>query len=377
MEYLYNNRVELKGFDNDNSYLEYLIKVYGKDSLNYLSFEKDRRIFISDKIEGFIAYVVVKKVALCIGDPICLDNKKREFILEFMEYCKNIKIKPCFSSITKETRDILENLNFVVSKYGEEAVIELNSYEMTGKKTLKLRQKVKRAENAGLKVIEYTPTNGRDMVLESKIDEVSAQWFKAKKGQLSFSVGEIHLNNPIDRRYFISLDECGDIQAILMFSPYNEGKCYFLDVMRRRLDSVPGAMEHAIITSAMKMKEEGIEAVSLGIAPLVGIDSKHEKATSLEKCMNYIYNNVKCDYEFKKLYDYKKKFSPTNWVVRYIAYDKSISLIKIGYVIIKAKKASNILKSVLEGLWKKISTIEYSFKRENLIWTIYLNLLIL
>ncbi|OAV38371.1 hypothetical protein M945_4191 [Clostridium saccharobutylicum DSM 13864] len=24
MEYLYNKRVELKGFDNDNSYLEYL-----------------------------------------------------------------------------------------------------------------------------------------------------------------------------------------------------------------------------------------------------------------------------------------------------------------------------------------------------------------
>lgn len=353
MEYLYDNTAEAKVFDNDNSYLEYLVKMYGKDSLNYLSFEKDRKIFISEKIEGFIAYVVVKKVALCIGDPICLSSEKREFILEFTKYCKSMRVKPCFSSITKETRDILESLNFIVSKYGEEAVIELNSYEMTGKKTLKLRQKVKRAENAGLKVMEYTPINSRDMVLESKIDEVSAQWFKAKKGQLSFSVGEMHLDDPIERRYFISLDESGDIQAILMFSPYNEGKGYFLDVMRRRLNSVPGAMEHAIITSAMKMKEEGVETVSLGIAPLVGIDSKHEKATSLEKCMNYIYNNVKCDYEFKKLYDYKRKFSPTNWAERYIAYDKSIFLIKIGYVMIKAKNGNNILKSVLEGLGKK------------------------
>lgn len=377
MEDLYNNIVQSKVFYNDSRYIEYLAKMYGKDSLNYLSFEKCKKIFISEKIEGFIAYVVVKKVALCIGDPICLSNEKREFILEFMEYCKNIKIKLCFSSITKETKDILENLDFVVSKYGEEAVIELNAYEMIGKKTLKLRQKVKRAENAGLKLIEYTPTNSRDMDLESKIHEVSAQWFKAKNGQLSFSVGEMHLDNPIDRRYFISLDELGDVQAILMFSPYNNGKGYFLDVMRRRLDSIPGAMEHAIITSAMKMKEEGIEAVSLGIAPLVGIDSKHEKATSLEKCMNYIYNNIKCDYDFKKLYDYKKKFAPTNWDERYIAYDKSISIIKIGYVIMKAKNGNKILKSALKGLWEKISRIEYNFKGENLIWTIYLNLLIL
>lgn len=353
MEYLYNNMAESEIFDNDNSYLEYLVKMYGKDSLNYLSFEKDRKIFISEKVEGFIAYVVVKKVALCIGEPICPSDEKRDFIIEFMKHCKNMKIKPCFSSITKETRDILETLNFIVSKYGEEAVIELNAYEMTGKKTLKLRQKIKRSENAGLKVIEYTPTNSRDMILENKIDEVSAQWFKSKKGQLSFSVGEMHLDNPLDRRYFISLDGNDNVQAILMFSPYNTRKGYFLDVMRRRLDSVPGAMEHAIITSAMKMKEEGVETVSLGIAPLVGIDSKHEKATSLEKCMNYIYNNVKCDYEFKKLYDYKKKFSPTNWVERYVAYDKGISLIKIGYVMIKAKNGNNVLKSVLEGLWKK------------------------
>lgn len=141
MEYLYNNMAESEMLDNANRYLEYLVKMYGKDSLNYLSFEKDRKIFISEKVEGFIAYVVVKKVALCIGEPICPSDEKRDFIIEFMKHCKNMKIKPCFSSITKETRDILETLNFIVSKYGEEAVIELNAYEMTGKKTLKLRQK--------------------------------------------------------------------------------------------------------------------------------------------------------------------------------------------------------------------------------------------
>lgn len=162
-----------------------------------------------------------------------------------------------------------------------------------------------------------------------------------------------------------------------MFLFYNEGKCYFLDVMRRRFDFVFGVMEYVIIIFVMKMKEEGIEVVSFGIVFFVGIDLKYEKVILFEKCMNYIYNNVKCDYEFKKLYDYKKKFFFINWVVRYIVYDKSIFLIKIGYVIIKVKKVSNILKSVLEGLWKKISIIEYSFKRENLIWIIYLNLLIL
>ncbi|GAA0078619.1 hypothetical protein UT300005_29980 [Clostridium sp. CTA-5] len=354
MEYLYDNTLAFKTpIDNyDNTYLEYLIKMYGNDSLNYLSFEKDRSIFLSENVDGFIAYVIVNKVALCIGDPICDSNDKKEFILEFINYCKRMKVKVCFSSITKETSTILKNLKFVVSKYGEEAVLKLDSYEIIGKKTLKLRQKIKRANNLGLKVIEYNPKSSRDLTLENKIDQVSNQWFKAKNGQLTFSMGEMHLDNPLDRRYFISLDKSDEIQAILMFSPYNQGKSYFLDVMRRRLDSAPGAMEHAIITSAMKMKDEGIENVSLGIAPLVGIDTKNYKSTSLEKCMNYIYNNVKCDYEFKKLFNYKKKFSPTHWVERYIAYDKSISLLKIGYVIIKAKNGNRVFKSMIESILK-------------------------
>ncbi|MDF2545065.1 MAG: hypothetical protein K0S47_4783 [Herbinix sp.] len=41
MEYLYDNIVEARVLVNDSSNLEYLVKIYGKDSLNYLSFENE------------------------------------------------------------------------------------------------------------------------------------------------------------------------------------------------------------------------------------------------------------------------------------------------------------------------------------------------
>lgn len=93
---LYGNMVQSKVFYNDSRYIEYLAKMHGKDSLNYLSFEKCKKVFISEKIEGFIAYVVVKKVALCIGDPICISNEKRGFILNLWNIVKKIKLNFVF-----------------------------------------------------------------------------------------------------------------------------------------------------------------------------------------------------------------------------------------------------------------------------------------
>lgn len=346
---MYYRKSSFKDLSNENDIdsVENLVLKFGKDSLSYLSLEKGKNFFVSKEIEGCIAYAVVGKVALCIGDPICDSEYLEEFLEEFLEFCKSKKIKVCFSSISKEMTCILQKQNFVISKYGEEAILELGNYELNGKKTLKLRQKIKRAEKQGIQVIEYEPERVRDINLEEKIEETSNEWFKAKKGKLIFSMGELHFERPLNRRYFISLDEALEVQAIVTFSPYDGGKAYFLDVMRRNINSVPGVMEYTIISAALKMKKEGVEALSLGLAPLVGIDTKKAQVTSLERCMNFIYKNVKCDYGFQGLYNYKNKFAPTHWRERYIAYERNVSLIKIAYVMMVAKNASGVVKRMV------------------------------
>jgi len=340
----------LKSYE-DNSAAELVVK-YGEDSLAYLTLEEGKEYFFGKNVEGFIAYVVVEKVAVCVGNSVCSKDNTTELLQEFQEYCKRRKYKICFCSITKEMAEVLRKRGFSISKYGEEALINLSVYELTGSRTSKLRQKLKRAEKSGINIVEYRPKEERDLKLEKKIHKVSEEWFAKKNGRLTFTLGELNLDNPLGRRYFVALDEAKEVQAILMFSPFCSGKGYFLDVMRRTQNSIPGVMEKAIIDAAMLFKSEGAEWVSLGLAPLSGIEIEKGKVTLLEKGMSFMYNNMNKHYGFKTLHEYKKKFAPTNWEPRYVAHEQNLLPFKVAYVMIKARNVDDMWKQLMAGLWK-------------------------
>ncbi len=326
-----------------------LIRKHGKDSLAYLTLEQGMKYFFGINCEGYIAYVLVGKVAVCLGNPVCPLSDINKLLKEFRGFCLENKFKICFCSITDTILPVFEKEGFCVSKYGEEAVLDLDAYKTVGSSTLKLRQKVRRAEKLGISTIEYKPAVFRDFVLEKKIADVSEQWFEGKNYRLKFTLGDMNLANPIDRRYFVSLDENENVYAILVFSPFDGGKGFFLDVMRRSNDAVPGVMEKAIIDAAMIMKDEGVEWVSLGVAPLAGI-ANQGRMNMLEKYFHFTFNNFNQKYGFKTLYEYKKKFSPSRWVVRYVAHEPSLSYLRVAYAMAKSRNAEKLWNHFVLGL---------------------------
>lgn len=327
-----------------------LVRKYGEDSLSYLTLEQDKKYFFATNCEGFVAYVVVGRIAVCLGNPICAKEHLKNFLSEFRRFCQEKKLRICFCSVSGELVKILAEDGYCIAKYGEEAILDLNTYQTVGSSTSKLRQKLRRAEKSGIKTIEYQPQKCRDLELEQKIVSVSESWYAEKNGRLTFTLGEVNLDNPLDRRYFIAVDENQEIQAILVFSPFFRGHGYFLDVMRRKKDSIPGVMEKAIIDSAMKMRDEGVSWLSLGVAPLAGID-KQEKMNLLEKCLNLAYNYMNYNYGFKTLYDYKKKFAPSRWQTRYVIHQPDLSCFQVGYAMLKARNVDDFCYQFVLSMW--------------------------
>ena len=327
-----------------------LVREYGEDSLSYLTLEQGKKYFFAKSCEGFIAYVVVGRIAVCLSNPICSKEHLKNFLSEFRGFCEENKLRICLCSVGGEIVKILEQDGYCVAKYGEEAILDLSIYQTVGSSTSKLRQKLRRAEKSGIKTVEYQPQKHRDFNLEQKIVSVSEEWYADKNGRLTFTLGEINLDNPLDRRYFIAMDENEEIQAILVFAPFSRREGYFLDVMRRRKDSIPGVMEKAIIDSAMKMRDEGVSWLSLGVAPLAGID-KQEKMNLLEKCLNLAYNYMNYNYGFKTLYDYKRKFAPSQWQPRYVVYQPDLSCFQVGCAMLKARNVDDFCYQFTLGIW--------------------------
>jgi phosphatidylglycerol lysyltransferase len=317
-----------------------IIKEYGTDSQHYLSLCDEHDCFFGSADGCVIPYILAGKKALILGDPVCKSEFTERLIAEYIKFCDEMGYKPIFNSISTDVAEILRKYGYSVMKYGEEAVLNLSEYTLVGGRKAVLRHNVNKVGKSGVMLSEYCLSDGRDRALENEIAVLAEKWFADKGFKMGFSVGELHFDKPYNRRYFVTKDENGALLTILSFLPYRGGSGYCIDVMYRKLDAPTGVMDHALISAAMKMKNDGVREVSLGLAPLAGIDINKPNVSRAEKLMNAVFYNTDFGYDFKNLHRFKKKFGPTVWKPRYLAYHRGISFVDLAIAITNTKRGA-------------------------------------
>ncbi|MCD8019508.1 MAG: phosphatidylglycerol lysyltransferase domain-containing protein [Clostridiales bacterium] len=319
-----------------------IIRDYGDDSQHYLTLNLENHFFFGSSICGVIPYTLVGKRAMSQGDPACSPKDRQQLIDEYILFCNKKGYKAVFNSVSSDVANMVPTQNYCVLKYGEEAILDLEKYTLAGGKKGSLRRNVAKLDRVGIISEEYHPAVKRDFILENEISELEEQWFSNKKLKLTYSVGDLQFDHPYGRRYFLTREAEGNILTVLSFLPYKKDKGYCVDVMYRKLDGPTGAMEHAIISAAMKMKDEGVEEVSLNIAPLAGIDITKPDTEKAEILMYEIFENMDFGYDFKNLYRFKSKFDPSTWKPRYLVYDRRIPLVRLATSITDTKGATDM-----------------------------------
>ena len=337
-----------------------MIRTYSSDALHYLTFNEKSSYFFGEKSEGFIAYEVVGRRAMSMGDPVCLAKDMERLTVEYIDFCKSMKLKPIFNSVSKEMKEILKGVGYTVLKYGQEAVIEMKEYSLAGGRRAALRRNVSKNEKAGVALMEYIPQRERNLPLEREILKLSEAWYDCRSYTMSYSIGRVDFGNPYDRRFFVTRDEEGNLLTFISFLPYESYKGYCLDIMHRDMTAQTGVMEHAIISAAMQMRAEGVESISLGVAPLAGLDSESLDVNRVERIMNTIFHHMDYGYNFKNLYRFKKKFAPSRWETRYLVYHPGIHLFDLALTITNTKRGS---KDVILYLRYKLFLIGIALHR--------------
>ncbi|MFL0266987.1 phosphatidylglycerol lysyltransferase domain-containing protein [Candidatus Clostridium radicumherbarum] len=334
------------GYDKEK--VRKLLKEYGDNPLSYVSIENDKKYYFGKDIEGVIAYTIAAGVAVCAGDPICSDENLPFLLTEFITYCKQNDLEICFCNTLEKHILLYKQFGFGVTKYGEEAMFELNTYNLKGGKAAKIRNAINHASALGITVSEYKSLEHRDKLVEQEIENISKEWLKDKKSsELSFMLGTTSIDNPMDRRYFTAYDSEHKMLGFIVFSPFLGGKGYYADVTRRKSDAPIGVMEKITIEAFEKMKLEGAKWGSLGLAPLANA-ADDGKVTG--KLLDFVYEKLNSFYGFKSLYHYKKKYGPTSWEPRYLVYYPKLFTPKIAYSIIKAQNPKGVGDFILTQL---------------------------
>ena len=334
----------------------WLVQKYGQNPLSYLTLEDDKTLYFGKNVDGVVAYGVVDDVVVVGGDPICADTDFPVLLEEFRDFCKNSAFSLVFMGITDYYIEEYKRLGLGTIKCGEEARFDLTEFTMQGGKIAKVRANVNKATKAGVAVHEYRPLEKRDDAIEGAINAVSDDWLKGKNsGELSFTLGGVGLDNPMDKRYFYAKNAEDKLVGFIVFVPFAGMDGYYADVTRRTEDAPRGVNEIIMIEAFQKFKEEGIHWATMGMAPLANLSEEGKPESTTTRLLEFVYENLNEVYGFKELYRAKVKYNPF-WVPGYFAFMPRIMTPKMAYAIIKIQNPQGVIdyaRSFVQGKMKK------------------------
>ncbi|MGN7799941.1 bifunctional lysylphosphatidylglycerol flippase/synthetase MprF [Leifsonia sp. 22587] len=335
----------------DEEHFRALLREGGGGTLGFMGTWPGNVYWFSADGEAAVAYRVINGIAITLSDPVCPPGRAQRTISEFVQFCDVNSWVPVFYSIHGEYLPVFEALGWPTMSVGEETLMHPQTFDLVGKPW----QKVRQAHNRGIKArISTLWTRWDDLspLIQTQITAVSEQWVSEKElPEMGFTLGGIaELKDP-DVRLYLAFDPDGGLQAVTSWLPsWRDGRIvgWTIDFMRRADGSMSGIMEFVIASAAQRMRDEGVEVLSLSGAPLATKpdadlaaagegdgEGDGDGATAMDRVLAFLARTLEPAYGFASLFSFKSKFNPT-YETLYLAYPDPLALPAIGNAITRA-----------------------------------------
>jgi phosphatidylglycerol lysyltransferase len=323
----------------DEEMLQQFWEKYKGHHLSHLIHLGDKKLFWAADSQVLIAYAKYSDKAIVLGDPMGEESLISEGIQEFQMFLDLYGYRAAFYEVDEKNLSMYHDNGYYFFKLGEEAIVDLQSFEMTGSNRRSFRNTLKRFEKDGF-VFEVVQPPFDDAFLD-ELELISQEWL-GKRNEMGFSIGWFNRSYlqkaPIAIVKNISSNEIIAFVSLMYRDPQKD--IIGIDLMRFK-DVVPNSTMDFIFTQLLvHFKENGYNHFSFGLAPLAKVGSA-PKSHWTEKIAHFVSKHGKLIYSFEGLRKFKDKFDP-DWEPRYLAYPQLMSLpallIEISLLVNKTKK---------------------------------------
>jgi lysyl-tRNA synthetase class 2 len=318
-----------------------ILGLFGGDSLAYFNTRGEKNYFFSGK-DCFMAYKVVRGVAIMSGDPVGPEEKHEQALKEFLRFCTLSGWRASGIGLSERVAELLRPLGLKSLCFGEETVINLTSFSLEGRHVRKLRQSVNSMGRAGY-TVEFMYNAGIPSHLRHQLLAISKEW-RGNSPETGYSMGLGRLLSSDDPDCLLALayDEGSNPVGFLYLVPMYPKEGYSLDITRTRED-VPSALSDYIISrTALYLKDLGYGKMSLHFLAFSQHyrEDSEEKRNRFWKAVAWFLNK---HFPAVSSYRFDKKYDP-EWIRRYIAYPSIFELARCGLSIVIAESALKITR---------------------------------
>ncbi|NOU35479.1 MAG: DUF2156 domain-containing protein [Kiritimatiellaceae bacterium] len=312
--------------------VKWLVDTYSDDPMAVFALLPDKHYYFEEGVEGVVAYALWWNVAVVLADPICKPDCREKLVHGFIRHCRSCDWKPVFYCSHYTNRDIYERIGFQLIRIAEEARLRLADFKLDGARFQNLRTARNKARKNGL-IFGWYGGEGSlpDEQMEGQLLELSKEWLKRKRGgEMGFDLSSFDLQAIREKGAAVVRSPDGRLEAFATWHTYDHNKGRCLDIMRSRAET-RDVMDFLILEAIQSFRDQGIEEISFGSAPLANTADPSEHSM-YDRSIRFVFENLERFYGYKRLFFFKQKYQPC-WEARYLSYPCGTSLLLVGMAI--------------------------------------------
>ncbi|MEU8824421.1 phosphatidylglycerol lysyltransferase domain-containing protein [Streptomyces sp. NPDC048636] len=333
---------------DDEERLRALLTTHGgRDSLGHFALRRDKGVVFSPTGKAAVCYRVVSGVMLASGDPVGDVEAWPGAIACFMEEARAHSWTPAVMGCSETGGEVwTRETGLDALELGDEAIVDVADFTLSGRAMRNVRQMVKRIERAGYETRVRRAADLEPEELET-IRRAADHW-RGTDTERGFSMALGRIGDPADSDTVIATAHraaeegteegpYGDLKAVLHFVPWGPDGMS-LDLMRRDRAADPGMNELLIVASLQAAPQLGVKRVSLNFAMFRSALARGEKlgAGPVLRGWRGLLVFLSRWFQIESLYKFNAKFQP-RWEPRFVVFRNTRDLPRIGLAAMQAE----------------------------------------
>lgn len=312
--------------EEELSIRELLLKYGEDDSLGYFATRRDKSVIFSDDRKAAVTFRNEGSVSVASADPIGRQESWTSAIGAWLDHCSEHGLYPAVLSASSLGARQFVQSGLKAFSLGDEAIIDVDAFSLTGPVMRPVRQAVTRVERAG-----YTTQVRRHEELSdeelAEIEHLAEAW-RGNETERGFSMALNRVGDRADGRCVLitAHDSSGAIRGFLSFVPWgNRGVS--LDLMRRDKSAENGLNEFMVSHLVEAGPAFGIRRISLNFAVFRNVFANADEvgAGPITVMTDRLLSFASRFWQLETLYRSNDKYRP-NWVPRFLCYDPQLTV---------------------------------------------------
>ncbi|MDD9897847.1 MAG: phosphatidylglycerol lysyltransferase domain-containing protein [Candidatus Melainabacteria bacterium] len=282
--------------------------------MDYYKLWDDKDFFFGKELEGFLAYANFSEAAMVLGDPVGKLEDFPALVHEFKQAQLRKGNKPCFFQLSSQRLDLVQEQNFTTVKIGNEALVNLEAFDIADAKHRELRARLRLLDSLRYKVRHYKKINNKELFAELR--KVSRDWLNSGEEEKRFALGAYSPDYIRERTVMTVENFAGNVVAFISLVPSGVDGELNMDLMRYSPEVSADVMDYLVLHAILFFKELDYKRLNLGMIPSLLLDGSRDHASMILKALM---TKMKFLFVQPSLIEIKKRFAD-NLRPRYFAY---------------------------------------------------------